>query len=188
MESSNNYPNLIKFDRSYPRVENVITREKATINDVYVFNIKLLPNDEIMFEVYSEEKPTFFYYKLKVTIDELKNAIPLFQSKNNINDIYDEINKIINGNNYSLKFEDSSNKIIVIFLYINNEQVKISLPKEKIEFEPNYNELRELYKQCLLENANLVNYIKQKEHEIEELKKENQENLKKIKALEKKIK
>ena len=188
MESSNNYPNLIKFDRYYKRVENLITKEKATVDNVYVFNIKLLPNDEIMFEVYSEEKPTLFYYKLKVTIDDLKNAIPLFQSKNNINDIYDEINKIINGNSYSLKFEDTSNKQMVIFLYINNEQVKISLPKEKIEFEPNYNELRELYKQCLLENENLINYINQKEQEIEVLKKENQENKKKIQALEKKIK
>ena len=174
MEPSNNYPNLIKFDRYYKRVENVITREKAAIDNVYVFNIKLLPNNEIMFEVYSEEKPTLFYYKLNVTIDELKNAVPLFQSKKNINEIYDEINKIINKNNYELKFEDPSYKKIVIFLFINNEQVKISLPKEKIEFETNYNELKELYKQSLLE--------------IEELKKENQENKKKIQALEKKIK
>ena len=172
MESSNNYPNLIKFDRYYKRVENVITREKATIDNVYVFNIKLLPNNEIMFEVYSEEKPTLFYYKLNVTIDELKNAVPLFQSKNNINELYDEINKIINNNNYELKFEDTSFKQIAIFLFINNEQVKISLPKEKIEFETNYNELKELYKQSLLE--------------IEELKKENQEYKKKIQALEKK--
>ena len=188
MESSTNYPNLIKFDRYYKRVENVITREKAANDNVYVFNIKLLPNNEIMFEVYSEEKPTLFYYKLNVTIDELKNAVPLFQSKNNINEIYDEINKIVDKNNYELKFEDSSYKKMVIFLFINNEQVKISLPKEKIEFEPNYNELRELYKQCLLENENLINYINQKEQEIEVLKKENQENKKKIQALEKKIK
>ena len=174
MESSNNYPNLIKFDRYYKRVENVITKEKATIDNVYVFNIKLLPKNEIMFEVYSEEKPTLFYYKLNVTIDELKNAVPLFHSKNSINEIYDEINKIINKNNYELKFEDPSYKKIVIFLFINNEQVKISLPKEKIEFETNYNELKELYKQSLLE--------------IEELKKENQENKIKIQALEKKIK
>ena len=174
MESSNNYPNLIKFDRYYKRVENIITREKAAIDNVYVFNIKLLPKNEIMFEVYSEEKPTLFYYKLNVTIDELKNAVPLFHSKNSINEIYDEINKIINKNNYELKFEDPSYKKIVIFLFINNEQVKISLPKEKIEFETNYNELKELYKQSLLE--------------IEELKKENQENKKKIQALEKKIK
>ena len=172
MESSNNYPNLIKFDRYYKRVENIITREKAAIDNVYVFNIKLLPKNEIMFEVYSEEKPTLFYYKLNVTIDELKNAVPLFQSKNNINELYDEINKIINNNNYELKFEDTSFKQIAIFLFINNEQVKISLPKEKIEFETNYNELKELYKQSLLE--------------IEELKKENQEYKKKIQALEKK--
>ena len=188
MESSNNYPNLIKFDRYYKRVENIITKEKATVDNVYVFNIKLLPKNEIMFEAYSEEKPTLFYYKLAVTIDELKNAVPLFQSKNNINEIYDEINKIVDKNNYELKFEDSSYKNIVIFLLLNNEQVKISLPKEKIEFEPNYNELRELYKQCLLENENLINYINQKEQEIEVLKKENQENKKKIQALEKKIK
>ena len=188
MESSNNYPNLIKFDRYYKIVENLKTREKATNDNVYVFNIKLLPKNEIMLEVYSEEKPTLFYYKLKVTIDELKNAVPLFESKNSINEIYDVINNIIDKNNYELKFEDSSYKKMVIFLFINNEQVKISLPKEKIEFEPNYNELRELYKQCLLENENLINYINQKEHEIEELKKENQENKKKIQALEKKIK
>ena len=172
MEPSNNYPNLIKFDRYYKRVENIIIREKAAIDNVYVFNIKLLPKNEIMFEVYSEEKPTLFYYKLNVTIDELKNAVPLFQSKNNINELYDEINKIINNNNYELKFEDTSFKQIAIFLFINNEQVKISLPKEKIEFETNYNELKELYKQSLLE--------------IEELKKENQEYKKKIQALEKK--
>ena len=172
MESSNNYPNLIKFDRYYKIVENLKTREKATNDNVYVFNIKLLPKNEIMFEVYSEEKPTLFYYKLNVTIDELKNAVPLFQSKNNINELYDEINKIINNNNYELKFEDNSFKQIAIFLFINNEQVKISLPKEKIEFETNYNELKELYKQSLLE--------------IEELKKENQEYKKKIQALEKK--
>ena len=188
MESSNNYQNLIKFDRYYKRVENLITREKATIDNVYVFNIKLLLNNEIMFEVYSEEKPTLFYYKSKVTIGELKNSVPLFQSKNNINEIYDEINNIINKNNYELKFEDPSYKNIVIFLLINNEQVKISLPKEKIEFESNYNELKEQYKQCLLENENLINYINQKEHEIEELKKENQEIKKKMQALEKKIK
>ena len=172
MEPSNNYPNLIKFDRYYKRVENIIIREKAAIDNVYVFNIKLLPKNEIMFEVYSEEKPTLFYYKLNVTIDELKNAVPLFQSKNKINELYDEINKIINNNNYELKFEDTSFKQIAIFLFINNEQVKISLPKEKIEFETNYNELKELYKQSLLE--------------IEELKKENQEYKKKIKILEKK--
>ena len=188
MESSNNYPNLIKFDRYYKIVENLKTREKATNDNVYVFNIKLLPKNEIMFEVYSEEKPTLFYYKLKVTIDELKNAVPLFKSKNSINEIYDAINNIIDKNNYELKFEDPSYKKMVIFLFINNEQVKISLPKEKIEFESNYNELSELYKLCLLENQNLINYINQKEHEIEELKKENQENKKKIQALEKKIK
>ena len=188
MEPSNNYPNLIKFDRYYKRVENIITREKAAIDNVYVFNIKLLPKNEIMFEVYSEEKPTLFYYKLNVTIDELKNAVPLFHSKNSINEIYDVINNIIDKNNYELKFEDPSYKKMVVFLFINNEQVKISLPKEKIEFETNYNELRELYKQSLIENDNLINYINQKEHEIEELKKENQENKKKIQALEKKIK
>ena len=172
MESSNNYPNLIKFDRYYKIVENLKTREKATNDNVYVFNIKLLPKNEIMLEVYSEEKPTLFYYKLKVTIDELKNAVPLFKSKNSINEIYDEINSIIDKNNYELKFEDSSYKKMVIFLFINNEQVKISKNKKKIEFETNYNELKELYKQSLLE--------------IEELKKENQEYKKKIQALEKK--
>ena len=123
-----------------------------------------------------------------MTIDVLKNAVPLFQSKNSINELYDEINKIINNNNYELKFEDTSFKQIAIFLFINNEQVKISLPKEKIEFETNYNELRELYKQSLIENDNLINYINLKESEIEELKKENQESKKKIQALEKKIK
>ena len=186
MEQTNAYPNIIKFDRYYKRVEAVF-KENAAVNDVYIFNIKVTSQNNLIFEVYSEEKPTSLYYKLNLSIDQLKKLSGLFQSKTNINEIYDLINYIISQNSYEIKFENSSNKAIVIILYADKEQIKIILPKEKIIFESNYYELYELYKGCLIENEKLVNYINNKEIEFEKLRKENEENKKKIQELEKQI-
>ena len=186
MEQTNAYPNIKKFDRYYKRVA-ALFKDNAEINDVYIFNIKAASQNNLIFEVYSEEKPTSLYYKLNLSIDQLKKLSGLFQSKTNINEIYDLINYIISQNSYEIKFENSSNKAIVIILYADKEQIKIILPKEKIIFESNYYELYELYKGCLIENENLVNYINNKEIEFEELRKENEENKKKIQELEKQI-
>ena len=186
MEQTNAYPNIIKFDRYYKRVA-ALFKDNAEINDVYIFNIKAASQNNLIFEVYSEEKPTSLYYKLNLSIDQLKKLSGLFQSKTNINEIYDLINYIISQNSYEIKFENSSNKTIVIILYADKEQIKIILPKEKIIFESNYYELYELYKGCLIENEKLVNYINNKEIEFEELRKENEENKKKIQELEKQI-
>ena len=186
MEQTNTYPNIIKFDRYYKRVA-ALFKDNAEINDVYIFNIKAASQNNLIFEVYSEEKPTSLYYKLNLSIDQLKKLSGLFQSKTNINEIYDLINYIISQNSYEIKFENSSNKAIVIILYADKEQIKIILPKEKIIFESNYYELYELYKGCLIENEKLVNYINNKEIEFEKLRKENEENKKKIQELEKQI-
>ena len=186
MEQTNAYPNIIKFDRYYKRVA-ALFKDNAEINDVYIFNIKVESQNNLIFEVYSEEKPTSLYYKLNLSIDQLKKLSGLFQSKTNINEIYDLINYIISQNSYEIKFENSSNKAIVIILYADKEQIKIILPKEKIIFESNYYELYELYKGCLIENEKLVNYINNKEIEFEKLRKENEENKKKIQELEKQI-
>ena len=186
MEQTNAYPNIIKFDRYYKRVA-ALFKDNAEINDVYIFNIKAASQNNLIFEVYSEEKPTSLYYKLNLSIDQLKKLSGLFQSKTNINEIYDLINYIISQNSYEIKFENSSNKTIVIILYADKEQIKIILPKEKIIFESNYYELYELYKGCLIENEKLVNYINNKEIEFEKLRKENEENKKKIQELEKQI-
>ena len=186
MEQTNAYPNIKKFDRYYKRVA-ALFKDNAEINDVYIFNIKAASQNNLIFEVYSEEKPTSLYYKLNLSIDQLKKLSGLFQSKTNINEIYDLINYIISQNSYEIKFENSSNKAIVIILYADKEQIKIILPKEKIIFESNYYELYELYKGCLIENENLVNYINNKEIEFEKLRKENEENKKKIQELEKQI-
>ena len=186
MEQTNAYPNIIKFDRYYKRVA-ALFKDNAEINDVYIFNIKVVSQNNLIFEVYSEEKPTSLYYKLNLSIDQLKKLSGLFQSKTNINEIYDLINYIISQNSYEIKFENSSNKAIVIILYADKEQIKIILPKEKIIFESNYYELYELYKGCLIENEKLVNYINNKEIEFEKLRKENEENKKKIQELEKQI-
>ena len=186
MEQTNAYPNIIKFDRYYKRVA-ALFKDNAEINDVYIFNIKVASQNNLIFEVYSEEKPTSLYYKLNLSIDQLKKLSGLFQSKTNINEIYDLINYIISQNSYEIKFENSSNKTIVIILYADKEQIKIILPKEKIIFESNYYELYELYKGCLIENEKLVNYINNKEIEFEKLRKENEENKKKIQELEKQI-
>ena len=186
MEQTNAYPNIIKFDRYYKRVA-ALFKDNAEINDVYIFNIKVASQNNLIFEVYSEEKPTSLYYKLNLSIDQLKKLSGLFQSKRNINEIYDLINYIISQNSYEIKFENSSNKAIVIILYADKEQIKIILPKEKIIFESNYYELYELYKGCLIENEKLVNYINNKEIEFEKLRKENEENKKKIQELEKQI-
>ena len=186
MEQTNAYPNIKKFDRYYKRVA-ALFKDNAEINDVYIFNIKVASQNNLIFEVYSEEKPTSLYYKLNLSIDQLKKLSGLFQSKTNINEIYDLINYIISQNSYEIKFENSSNKTIVIILYADKEQIKIILPKEKIIFESNYYELYELYKGCLIENEKLVNYINNKEIEFEKLRKENEENKKKIQQLEKQI-
>ena len=186
MEQTNTYPNIKKFDRYYKRVA-ALFKDNAEINDVYIFNIKAASQNNLIFEVYSEEKPTSLYYKLNLSIDQLKKLSGLFQSKTNINEIYDLINYIISQNSYEIKFENSSNKAIVIILYADKEQIKIILPKEKIIFESNYYELYELYKGCLIENEKLVNYINNKEIEFEKLRKENEENKKKIQELEKQI-
>ena len=186
MEQTNAYPNIKKFDRYYKRVA-ALFKDNAEINDVYIFNIKAASQNNLIFEVYSEEKPTSLYYKLNLSIDQLKKLSGLFQSKTNINEIYDLINYIISQNSYEIKFENSSNKAIVIILYVDKEQIKIILPKEKIIFESNYYELYELYKGCLIENEKLVNYINNKEIEFEKLRKENEENKKKIQELEKQI-
>ena len=186
MEQTNSYPNIKKFDRYYKRVA-ALFKDNAEINDVYIFNIKVASQNNLIFEVYSEEKPTSLYYKLNLSIDQLKKLSGLFQSKTNINEIYDLINYIISQNSYEIKFENSSNKAIVIILYADKEQIKIILPKEKIIFESNYYELYELYKGCLIENEKLVNYINNKEIEFEKLRKENEENKKKIQELEKQI-
>ena len=186
MEQTNAYPNIKKFDRYYKRVA-ALFKDNAEINDVYIFNIKVVSQNNLIFEVYSEEKPTSLYYKLNLSIDQLKKLSGLFQSKTNINEIYDLINYIISQNSYEIKFENSSNKTIVIILYADKEQIKIILPKEKIIFESNYYELYELYKGCLIENEKLVNYINNKEIEFEKLRKENEENKKKIQELEKQI-
>ena len=186
MEQTNAYPNIKKFDRYYKRVA-ALFKDNAEINDVYIFNIKVASQNNLIFEVYSEEKPTSLYYKLNLSIDQLKKLSGLFQSKTNINEIYDLINYIISQNSYEIKFENSSNKTIVIILYADKEQIKIILPKEKIIFESNYYELYELYKGCLIENEKLVNYINNKEIEFEKLRKENEENKKKIQELEKQI-
>ena len=186
MEQTNAYPNIKKFDRYYKRVA-ALFKDNAEINDVYIFNIKVASQNNLIFEVYSEEKPTSLYYKLNLSIDQLKKLSGLFQSKTNINEIYDLINYIISQNSYEIKFENSSNKAIVIILYADKEQIKIILPKEKIIFESNYYELYELYKGCLIENEKLVNYINNKEIEFEKLRKENEENKKKIQELEKQI-
>ena len=186
MEQTNAYPNIIKFDRYYKRVA-ALFKDNAEINDVYIFNIKVASQNNLIFEVYSEEKPTSLYYKLNLSIDQLKKLSGLFQSKTNINEIYDLINYIISQNSYEIKFENSSNKTIAIILYADKEQIKIILPKEKIIFESNYYELYELYKGCLIENEKLVNYINNKEIEFEKLRKENEENKKKIQELEKQI-
>ena len=186
MEQTNAYPNIKKFDRYYKRVA-ALFKDNAEINDVYIFNIKAASQNNLIFEVYSEEKPTSLYYKLNLSIDQLKKLSGLFQSKTNINEIYDLINYIISQNSYEIKFENSSNKTIVIILYADKEQIKIILPKEKIIFESNYYELYELYKGCLIENEKLVNYINNKEIEFEKLRKENEENKKKIQELEKQI-
>ena len=187
MEQTNAYPNIKKFDRYYKRVA-ALFKDNAEINDVYIFNIKAASQNNLIFEVYSEEKPTSLYYKLNLSIDQLKKLSGLFQSKTNINEIYHLINYIISQNSYEIKFENSSNKTIVIILYADKEQIKIILPKEKIIFESNYYELYELYKGCLIENEKLVNYINNKEIEFEKLRKENEENKKKIQELEKQIK
>ena len=186
MEQTNAYPNIKKFDRYYKRVA-ALFKDNAEINDVYIFNIKAASQNNLIFEVYSEEKPTSLYYKLNLSIDQLKKLSGLFQSKTNINEIYDLINYIISQNSYEIKFENSSNKAIVIILYADKEQIKIILPKEKIIFESNYYELYELYKGCLIENEKLVNYINNKEIEFEKLRKENEENKKKLQELEKQI-
>jgi len=186
MEQTNAYPNIKKFDRYYKRVA-ALFKDNAQINDVYIFNIKAASQNNLIFEVYSEEKPTSLYYKLNLSIDQLKKLSGLFQSKTNINEIYDLINYIISQNSYEIKFENSSNKAIVIILYADKEQIIIILPKEKIIFESNYYELYELYKGCLIENEKLVNYINNKEIEFEKLRKENEENKKKIQELEKQI-
>ena len=186
MEQTNAYANIKKFDRYYKRVA-ALFKDNAEINDVYIFNIKVASQNNLIFEVYSEEKPTSLYYKLNLSIDQLKKLSGLFQSKTNINEIYDLINYIISQNSYEIKFENSSNKAIVIILYADKEQIKIILPKEKIIFESNYYELYELYKGCLIENEKLVNYINNKEIEFEKLRKENEENKKKIQELEKQI-
>ena len=186
MEQTNAYPNIKKFDRYYKRVA-ALFKDNAEINDVYIFNIKAASQNNLIFEVYSEEKPTSLYYKLNLSIDQLKKLSGLFQSKTNINEIYDLINYIISQNSYEIKFENSSNKAIVIILYADKEQIKIILPKEKINFESNYYELYELYKGCLIENEKLVNYINNEEIEFEKLRKENEENKKKIQELEKQI-
>ena len=186
MEQTNAYPNIKKFDRYYKRVA-ALFKDNAEINDVYIFNIKAASQNNLIFEVYSEEKPTSLYYKLNLSIDQLKKLSGLFQSKTNINEIYDLINYIISQNSYEIKFENSSNKAIVIILYADKEQIKIILPKKKIIFESNYYELYELYKGCLIENEKLVNYINNKEIEFEKLRKENEENKKKIQELEKQI-
>ena len=186
MEQTNAYPNIKKFDRYYKRVA-ALFKDNAEINDVYIFNIKAASQNNLIFEVYSEEKPTSLYYKLNLSIDQLKKLSGLFQSKTNINEIYDLINYIISQNSYEIKFENSSNKTIAIILYADKEQIKIILPKEKIIFESNYYELYELYKGCLIENEKLVNYINNKEIEFEKLRKENEENKKKIQELEKQI-
>ena len=186
MEQTNAYPNIKKFDRYYKRVA-ALFKDNAEINDVYIFNIKVASQNNLIFEVYSEEKPTSLYYKLNLSIDQLKKLSGLFQSKTNINEIYDLINYIISQNSYEIKFENSSNKAIVIILYADKEQIKIILPKGKVVFESNYYELYELYKGCLIENEKLVNYINNKEIEFEKLRKENEENKKKIQELEKQI-
>ena len=67
MEQTNAYPNIKKFDRYYKRVA-ALFKDNAEINDVYIFNIKAASQNNLIFEVYSEEKPTSLYYKLNLSI------------------------------------------------------------------------------------------------------------------------
>ena len=66
MEQTNAYPNIKKFDRYYKRVA-ALFKDNAEINDVYIFNIKVASQNNLIFEVYSEEKPTSLYYKLNLS-------------------------------------------------------------------------------------------------------------------------
>ena len=174
MEEENIYTNLLKYDRYY-KIVDAKFKQSSVIIDKYILNIKLTTRNELILEIYAEENPTNLYYKLKLTIEQLNNMHPLFQSKNDINEIYDIINSVVSQNGYEVKYENFSNVNIVMLLYVNKQKIKFTLPKEKITFEPNYYELTQLYKECLIENQNLVNYINQKEVEIAQLKKENEE-------------
>ena len=110
MEQTNAYPNIKKFDRYYKRVA-VLFKDNAEINDVYIFNIKAASQNNLIFEVYSEEKPTSLYYKLNLSISQLKKLSGLFQSKTNINEIYDLINYIISQNSYEIKWGKSNENV-----------------------------------------------------------------------------
>ena len=171
MEEMNVYTNLLKYDRYY-KIVDAKFKQTAVVIDKYVFNIKLSAKNELIYEIYAEENPTNLFYKLKLTFEQLKNMHPIFKSKKDISEIYDIINSVVNQNGYEIKYENFSNANIIMTLFIDKKGVKFTLPKEKVTFEPNYYELAQLYNECLMENENLVNYINQKEKEIEELKKQ----------------
>ena len=171
-----NFPNYIKINKYNTKV-NALFREQAVINNNYLLNIKLSSQMKIILEIYSEENPTRLYFKSILTPNELKSMNSFFEYFISINDIYETINDIINKGKYEIKFEDSSNSNIYLFLYINNEQIKILLKKEKISFEQNDLELNEFinefYHEFLNLKAVLNAQIIEKNEEIKNLKEEN---------------
>ena len=183
-----NFPNFIKINR-YNKKVNAIFKETASINNNYILNIKLSSQMKIIIEIYSEENPTNLYFKSILTINELKNMHSIFKYYISINDIYESINDIISKGKYEIKFENYSNENIYLFLYINNEQIKIKLKKEKISFEQNDLELNDFINQFYHEFLNLKAVlnaqIKEKNEEIKSLKEENKIIKMKLEKIEK---
>ena len=189
-KSKFNFPKLIKLNK-YQKNLNVLFREKASMNNNFIINLKLSSQQNLIIEFYSEENPTNLYFRAHLTLNDLNNMHPCFHSYTNINDIYELINNMLNRDKYDIKFENNTNISNVILILLNDkEEIKIKLNKEKISFENNNLELNEFIGNFYQDFINLKKIVlnpkfkvNNNNDEIKKLKEENKQIKSKIKVL-----
>ena len=167
-------------------------REKASMNNNFIINLKLSSQQKLIIELYSEENPTNLYFRAHLTLNDLNRMYPCFQSYTNINDIYELMNNMMNKDKYDIKFENNINISNVLLILLNDkEEIKIKLNKEKITFENNNLELNEFIGNFYHEFINFKKMIlnpkfkfnNNNNDEIKKLKEENKQIKNKIKEL-----
>ena len=181
-----NIPYLIKLNQFNKKIN----------NKNYYIRLGLTSTNNLNIEYFIEDDQSGTFHKASLNINELHKLNKAFESKKNIDEIYNDIYELLQKDNFDIKSPSNSDTSLIITLIYNNENINITLNKEKISFINEYNfEVNEfinkLYnevltlKKLLKNSSNIKNNNNEVSQEMKLLMKENINILNKLEKLEK---